>query len=280
MLDDARPDVTVDTFLPFSRLKEFLLWWEKDCGHFPLWCVPYRRVHDYEWLSDEYWQGLDDRLMVDIAIYGMKQRGRDELLPPARDEARGARRGQDADLVQLLPGGGVLGDLQPQELRGRQGDHGSEQHLPQSLREDLPGGDGAVRRPLAPSDIFFRIHGTLVPVPFALVQLCYVTRSERRTVIGQSSNAITESGGSILDSQLFSNVSVSLLIEIRRSGLVLLADRLENIGLVPSLDTDPKLCEMAEAARTAPEEIVSATVQITFVHDDPDLSHEVPAVPG
>jgi hypothetical protein len=75
LLNDARPDVTVDTFLPFSRLKEFLLWWEKDCGHFPLWCVPYRRVHDYEWLSDEYWEEVDDQLMVDIAIYGMKQQG-------------------------------------------------------------------------------------------------------------------------------------------------------------------------------------------------------------
>jgi FAD/FMN-containing dehydrogenase len=75
LLDDVRPDVTVDTFLPFSKLKEFLLWWEKDCGHFPLWCVPYRRVHDYEWLSDEYWKGVEDQLMVDIAIYGMKQQG-------------------------------------------------------------------------------------------------------------------------------------------------------------------------------------------------------------
>ena len=75
LLDDDRPDVTVDTFLPFSRLKEFLLWYEKDFGHFPLWCVPYRRVHDYEWLSDSFWQGFDDQLMVDIAIYGMKQRG-------------------------------------------------------------------------------------------------------------------------------------------------------------------------------------------------------------
>lgn len=75
LLNDDRPDVTVDTFLPFSRLKEFLLWYEKDFGHFPLWCVPYRRVHDYEWLADDYWKGMDDSLMVDIAIYGMKQRG-------------------------------------------------------------------------------------------------------------------------------------------------------------------------------------------------------------
>jgi hypothetical protein len=75
LLNDDRPDVTVDTFLPFSRLKEFLLWYEKDFGHYPLWVVPYRRVHDYEWLADSFWRGTDDQLLVDIAIYGMKQRG-------------------------------------------------------------------------------------------------------------------------------------------------------------------------------------------------------------
>jgi hypothetical protein len=74
-LNDDHPPITVDTFLPFSRLKEFLLWYEKDFGHFPLWCVPYRRVHDYEWLSDSFWRGIEDELLIDIAIYGMKQRG-------------------------------------------------------------------------------------------------------------------------------------------------------------------------------------------------------------
>jgi FAD/FMN-containing dehydrogenase len=75
LLNDDRPDVTVDTFLPFSKLKEFLLWYAEDFDHFPLWCVPYRRVHDYEWLADSFWKGMDDELMVDIAVYGMKQRG-------------------------------------------------------------------------------------------------------------------------------------------------------------------------------------------------------------
>lgn len=74
-LTDDRPPITVDTFLPFSRMKEFMRWYETDFGHFPLWMVPYRRVHDYEWLSDEFWRGVDDQLMIDIAIYGMKQRG-------------------------------------------------------------------------------------------------------------------------------------------------------------------------------------------------------------
>jgi len=74
-LNDDRPMITVDTFLPFSKLKEFLIWYEKDFGHFPLWVVPYRRVHDYEWLADSFWKNMDDELMIDIAIYGMKQRG-------------------------------------------------------------------------------------------------------------------------------------------------------------------------------------------------------------
>lgn len=75
LLNDDRPDVTVDTFIPFSRLKEFLEWYAKDFGHFPLWVVPYARVHDYEWLTESFWEKLTDTLMIDIAIYGMKQRG-------------------------------------------------------------------------------------------------------------------------------------------------------------------------------------------------------------
>jgi hypothetical protein len=75
LLSDDRPDVTVDTFIPFSRLKEFLEWYAKDFSHFPLWVVPYARVHDYEWLTESFWSKLSDTLMIDIAIYGMKQRG-------------------------------------------------------------------------------------------------------------------------------------------------------------------------------------------------------------
>jgi FAD/FMN-containing dehydrogenase len=74
LLSDDRPMVTVDTFLPVSRLKEFLEWWAAEFGHFPLWCVPYRRVHDYEWLADGFWRGVRDDLLIDIAIYGMQQR--------------------------------------------------------------------------------------------------------------------------------------------------------------------------------------------------------------
>lgn len=74
LLGGERPDVTLDVFLPFSRADDYFSWHERELGHFPLWCVPYRRVRDYEWLSPAFYRGLDDPMFLDVAIYGMKQR--------------------------------------------------------------------------------------------------------------------------------------------------------------------------------------------------------------
>jgi hypothetical protein len=37
--------------------------------------VPYRRVRDYEWLDESFYRTLPDQLFLDLAIYGMRQRG-------------------------------------------------------------------------------------------------------------------------------------------------------------------------------------------------------------
>ena len=37
--------------------------------------LPYRRVHDYEWLAPSFYDGMQDTMFLDLAIYGMKQRG-------------------------------------------------------------------------------------------------------------------------------------------------------------------------------------------------------------
>lgn len=72
VLDKERPTITLDVFLPISRMQEFLEWYAVEFGHFPLWCVPYKRVHDYEWLHDSFYAKLDDDMFVDLAIYGFK----------------------------------------------------------------------------------------------------------------------------------------------------------------------------------------------------------------
>ena len=63
--------ITVDTFIPFSRMDEFMDWFKKEVNHFPLWCVPYKIVRKYEWISDEFLKNVKDELFLDIAIYGM-----------------------------------------------------------------------------------------------------------------------------------------------------------------------------------------------------------------
>jgi FAD/FMN-containing dehydrogenase len=74
-LDDEHPDITLDVFVPFSKVDEFLEWYRRELGHFPLWVVPYRRVRDYEWIDDSFYRNLDDELFIDLAIYGMRQDG-------------------------------------------------------------------------------------------------------------------------------------------------------------------------------------------------------------
>ena len=77
LLPAQRPPITLDVFVPLSRVPRFLAWYRAEIGHFPLWCVPYRRVRDYEWVAPSFYAGLDDQLFLDLAIYGMRQ-------PPGR----------------------------------------------------------------------------------------------------------------------------------------------------------------------------------------------------
>jgi len=72
VLDKERPTITLDVFLPISKMEEFLAWYAVEFAHFPLWCVPYKRVRDYEWLDDSFYKTLEDGWFVDLAIYGMK----------------------------------------------------------------------------------------------------------------------------------------------------------------------------------------------------------------
>jgi FAD/FMN-containing dehydrogenase len=73
MFKTDRPTVILDVFLPFSQAPAFMAWFEQEIGHFPLWCVPYKRVHDYEWLDNSFYANMKDELFLDLAIYGMEQ---------------------------------------------------------------------------------------------------------------------------------------------------------------------------------------------------------------
>ncbi len=66
--------VTLDVFIPFSKASTFMEWYQQEVNFFPLWCVPYKAVRRYEWVSKEYWRKIKDELFLDLAIYGMKKK--------------------------------------------------------------------------------------------------------------------------------------------------------------------------------------------------------------
>jgi len=74
LIPSSKIPITVDVFIPFSKVSEFLKWYEKEFKHFPLWCVPYKVVHDYEWISTDFLKKIEDKLVIDLAIYGMKRK--------------------------------------------------------------------------------------------------------------------------------------------------------------------------------------------------------------
>ena len=67
--------ITVDVFIPFSKVSNFMEWYKKEVNHFPLWCVPYKFVRGYEWISTDFLHKIKDELILDLAIYGMKKKG-------------------------------------------------------------------------------------------------------------------------------------------------------------------------------------------------------------
>jgi FAD/FMN-containing dehydrogenase len=73
LMGTEHPMVTVDLFLPFSRFGDFMNWYTREVNHFPLWCVPYRVVRPYAWLSDRFVSEIRDALFLDLAVYGMHQ---------------------------------------------------------------------------------------------------------------------------------------------------------------------------------------------------------------
>ena len=101
-----------------------------------------------------------------------------------------------------------------------------------------------------------------------------VTRVERLEATARAREAVANAGGSILTFEQFSNVSACIGLEIPPARLPDLGRLLAAAGLNLS-----KRSEQALASGNHGE-TVPVTLQITFVHNEPDLRRHVPAIPG
>jgi hypothetical protein len=115
------------------------------------------------------------------------------------------------------------------------------------------------------------------------LQLNGITKIERFEMLDRLKKAISASNGWITDFHQFSNFSVCLNFEIElkhvpelRSSLLETTLNLDEKSL---LLLDEFSNQSSEINQTANKEILG-TLQISFIHNEPDLRIEVPPIPG
>jgi hypothetical protein len=109
------------------------------------------------------------------------------------------------------------------------------------------------------------------------------TREDRIEMTSRVARAIADMGGWVLDFKQFSNVSICINFEIPAKNIGKLHLSIEAMNLRLSRESDESLYRQGRLDNgpdAVPGETVPGTLQITFIHDDPDLRRDVPAIPG
>ena len=116
------------------------------------------------------------------------------------------------------------------------------------------------------------------------LQLHGVTRVNRHEMISRVKEAILQGGGDIIDFHMFSNTAICINFEVSvgnieklYSSLTATSLRLDQESHELLVNCCDQLDQIEERAKTTD---VSGTLQITFIHNEPDLRIEVPPIPG
>lgn len=109
------------------------------------------------------------------------------------------------------------------------------------------------------------------------------TRVQRHQMIALIREALLKSGADILDAHFFSNISLCINFELHAEHFEQLQTALAGINLQLSTESLESLAALSASAQRGVEgtpAAVPGTLQITFIHDEPDLRIEVPPIPG
>ena len=111
------------------------------------------------------------------------------------------------------------------------------------------------------------------------LSLLGVTRTERHKAIAGVGDAIAAAGGWIVDHTLFANTAINIRFALPPSGFDELLRGIAAAGV--RLD-EASVASLRQAAGGSGDEgdEIAASVNITFIHDEPDLLQVVPPIPG
>jgi hypothetical protein len=106
-----------------------------------------------------------------------------------------------------------------------------------------------------------------------------VTHANRHQVTAEVNDAVVSAGGWVTDHTFFSNIATNFHMVLAPKGLA----RFRGLVLAAAVhlddESDAKLADLIAREEGLPDEL-PASLNITFIHDEPDLRREVPAVPG
>lgn len=109
------------------------------------------------------------------------------------------------------------------------------------------------------------------------LNLSGITAIERHQAISAASDAITAGGGWIIDHTLFSNMMATIRFSLPPDGQRILQKQIKAADI--HLDADSTAALNQIISPSTQDEILGA-LSLTFVHHEPDLRMEIPAVPG
>ena len=111
-----------------------------------------------------------------------------------------------------------------------------------------------------------------IDVTATFLRLQGVTNENRHQVIDLAKHAITNGGGWIVDFQQFSNLSINLRFELEGGNLTRFVESLIAAGIRINAESLTNIASMKEQSLNE----LKGSLQITFLHNDPDLRREVP----
>lgn len=104
-----------------------------------------------------------------------------------------------------------------------------------------------------------------------LMMMTAVTRIERRLATQHVFDTVNRLGGWIDDVKMYSNLMNTIRLTLPAGAFTELAASLGDLGIV---------MEQPQVPGGKPNAERMGTLALTFIHDEPDLRREVPAVPG
>ncbi len=113
----------------------------------------------------------------------------------------------------------------------------------------------------------------------SFLRLNAVTRAERLATTAKIRELIVvECHGWVGDFYQYSNAAICLHFELSARAIPVLLDALRHAGVVLGAELNSAAHALLNMKSEA--EITQCTLHLTFIHNEPDLRRQIPAVPG